>query len=243
MIKYIAIGVIAFLGSMLVFVPASTAAHFLPSHIVGKQFQGNIWQGSAGSLRINNVDIGAVSWKIKPACFVTFKLCADVVQKHYRANSSFELNVRNNLELYNVQASGDTTMFAALLSSYGITTSGDFEANLSKALFNGRQIKTIEGNIVFNSLVLNGVLRVSMGDVNSVFQPQADHTQIDIANQNGHIDLSAVVQLFTDMSYQVDMQLRQNANSDQTIVNGLQYLAQKQPDGSFRLQQKGQLNI
>ena len=243
MTKYIAIGVIAFLGSMLVLVPASTAAHFLPSHIVGSKFQGNIWTGSAGALRINDVDIGAVSWKIRPACFIRFKLCADIEQNHHRARSSFKINVRNDIELYDLQASGDTAMFAPLLSNYGITTSGDFEANLSKALFSGNRIKTIEGNIAFNSLVLNGVLRVAMGDVNSIFQPQADHTLIDIANHDGHVDVSAVVQLFTDMSYEIDMQLRQNTNSDETIVNGLQYLGQKQPDGSFRLQQKGRLNI
>ena len=243
MMKYIVIGAIVFLASMLVLVPASTAAHFLPSHIVGKQFQGNIWHGSAGSLRVNNVDIGAIRWKIKPACFVTLKLCADVAQEHQRARSNFKIKVRNNIELYDVQASGDTTMFAAVLSPYGITTSGDFEANLSKALFSGKRIQTIEGNIAFNSLVLNGVLRVSMGDVNSVFQPQPDHTQIDIANNDGHVDLSAVVQLFTDMRYEVDMQLRQNAKSDESIVNGLQYLGQPQADGSFRLQQKGRLDI
>ena len=243
MIKYIAIGIIVFLASMLALVPASTASHFLPSHIVGNKFQGNIWQGSAGSLRVNNVDIGNVRWKIKPACFITFKLCADVVQNHARARSSFKINVRNNIELYDVQASGDTAMFGPLLSNYGITTSGDFEANLSKAHFSGNRVETIEGNILFNSLVLNGVLRVSMGDVNSVFVPQSDHTQIDIANINGHIDMSADVQLFTDMSYQLDMQLRQNAKSDETIVNGMQYLGEKQADGSVRLQQKGQLNI
>ena len=243
MIKYIAIGVIAFLASMLVFVPASTASHFLPSHIVGNKFQGNIWQGSAGSLRVNNVDIGSVSWKIKPACLVTFKLCADVIQSHARAKSSFKINVRNNIELYDLQASGDTAMFSALLSKYGITTSGDFEANLSKAFFRNNQIETLEGNILFTSLALNGVLRVLMGDVNSNFLPQTDYTQIDIANNNGHIDLSGTVQLFTDMSYEVDMQLRQNANSDETIVNGMQYLGKKQADGSVRLQQKGQLNI
>ena len=243
MIKYIIIGIIAFLGSMLVLVPASTAAHFLPAHVVGNKFQGNIWQGSAGSLQINNIDVGSIRWKIKPSCFITFKLCADVVQNHDRTRSSFTVNVRNNVELYNVQASGDTTLFAPLLNSYGITTSGEFEANLSKAFFSGNRIQTIEGNIEFNSLVLNGVLRVSMGDVNTVFLPQTDHTQIELANNNGHVDLSAVVQLFTDMSYALDMQLRQNANSDQTIINGLQYLGKKQADGSFRLQQKGRLNI
>lgn len=243
MMKYIAIGAITFLASMLVFVPASTASHFLPSNIIGDKFQGNIWQGSAGSLRVNNIDIGSISWKIKPACFITFKLCADVVQNHDRARSSFKINVRNNIELYDLQASGDTAMLGALLTNYGITTSGDFEANLSKAFFRGNRIETIEGNILFSSLVLNGVLQVAMGDVNSVFLPQTDHIQIDIKNNNGHIDMSGVVQLFTDMSYEVDMQLRQNANSNESVVNGMQYLGKKQADGSVRLQQKGQLNI
>ena len=49
--KYIAIGVIAFAVSLLIFIPASAASRLLPDHIVGENFNGNLWHGSAAAVR------------------------------------------------------------------------------------------------------------------------------------------------------------------------------------------------
>lgn len=241
--KYIAIGVVVFLGSLFILVPASMASKLLPNNIVGQHYEGNIWQGSAASLRINNVDIGSISWTIKPLCFITFRVCAHVNQIHPRVRSSFDLKLRNNIELNQLQASGDAAMLSSLMKGYGITSTGNFTADVTMALFKNNRLQTMDGVIQFNSLVLNGVLRLSIGDVESVFLPQADHTQIDIVNSNGHVDLSGVVQLFADMSYALDMRLQQNADTDESIANGMRFIGKAQPDGSIRLQQKGQLTI
>ncbi len=241
--KFILLGVIAFLGSLLILVPASMAAKLLPNNIIGQDYQGNIWQGSAASLQINNVPLGSVTWKIKPLCLITLKLCAQVRQTNERLKSTFDIKLGDRIELNNVQASGDTAMLGSLMKKYGITPSGEFEANVNKASFSNNRLETIEGKIQFISLVLNGVVRISMGDVDSVFLPQADHTQIELANSNGHVDLNGVVNLFTDMRYELDLELRQNENTDESITNGMRYIGQAQPDGSRRVQQTGQLTI
>ena len=241
--KYVFIGVVVFLSSLLMLVPASMASKLLPNHIIGHDYQGNIWQGSAASLQVNNLDLGSVAWTVKPLCFFTIKLCAHVRQNNERLNSTFDIKLGSRIELRNLQAAGDTAMLGSLMQKYGITPSGEFEANVNKASFYGNRLETIEGNIQFISLVLNGVVRISMGDVDSIFLPQTDHTKIDIANNNGHVDLTGVVHLFTDMRYELDMQLRQNANTDESIANGMSYIGQAQADGSRRVQQKGKLTI
>ena len=243
MIKYIAIGVTVFALSFLAMVPASMASRFLPENIAGYNYHGNLWNGSADSLRINNVDIGTVKWAIKPACFFLLKLCATIDQYHAQVSSQFEIKLRNNIELRNLRANGDAAMLTSVLKNYGITSSGSFSANVDKALIRNQRLESIDGNIQFNPLVLNGVIRISMGDVNSEFQTKADHTRINIENNNGHVDLSGFVQLFTDMRYQLDMNLRQNSKTDQSIADGMRYLGKAQPDGSIRLQQQGQLTI
>ncbi len=241
--KYIVIGIAVFTLSLFIMVPASTASRLLPKNVVGNNYHGNLWSGSTDSLRVNNVDIGSVKWTIQPTCFLLFKLCAQINQNHEQVTSQFEVTVRNKIVLKNIQASGDAAMLSLLFKNYGITSTGNFAANVEKAAFNGQRLESIDGNVKFNSLVLNGVIRISMGDVRSEFHTTADHTQIDIENDNGHVDLTGFVQLYTDMRYQLDMHLRQNANTDQTIADGMRYLGKTQPDGSVRMQQQGQLTI
>ena len=241
--KYIFFGSIVFVLSLLIYIPSSIASKFFPKNITASQFQGNLWNGSASSLSINKVNLGSISWKVKPACFLLFKLCVDVKQNKPTMNSSFLLKTRGGTELHNLKAQGDTAIFTPMLSKQGITASGNFIANFSKISFNDNQIQTINGKLQFLSLALNGVLRVSLGDLESVFEAKEDHTHIQIMNQEGHVDLTGIAQLYTDLRYQVDMTIQKNVDSTDAVINGLQYVGEAQSDGSVRLKQNGKLTI
>ncbi len=118
---------------------------------------------------------------------------------------------------------------------------GYFDANMENIQFDADGVQRLQGNINFSALDINGVLRLSMGDVSSVFEPMTDRTQIDINNNDGHIDLAGEIQLYNDMKYQLDMVASKNINSTEAVINGLNYVGEQQADGSIRLQQSGSL--
>ena len=241
--KYIFIGGLVFLISMLVMIPANIAAKLLPNHIRAQQYEGNIWQGSAASLTVNKVNLGSVKWDVRPTCFLLLKLCANIKQNHHDFSSSFLLKMRNSTELENLIASGDASVLNNMVSQYGITLAGGFEADLDEVTFSDDRIENIDGDMKFSSLAVNGVLRVLLGDLNSTFEPQDEHTLIQINNDQGHVDINGIVQLFEDMTYDLDMQIRQNEQSSDAVKNGMQYIGDRQADGSIRLQQNGKLAI
>ena len=80
-----------------------------------------------------------------------------------------------------------------------------------------------------------------MGDVESVFLPQDDHTRISIKNRDGHLDLAGIIQLYMDASYDIDLHLTENSQTNQTITNGLKFLSELQSDGTYRIKQRGRL--
>lgn len=241
--KYILIGSLVFLFTMLVMIPASIASKLLPEHISANHYQGNLWDGSASSLVLDKMNLGSVKWNIKPGCFLLLKLCADIQQNNNDLTSSFTLKMRNSTELENLTASGDAGILNEIVSKFGITLAGDFEADLEQLSFSGNQIENINGDMKFSSLTVNGVLRVLLGDLNSKFEPQEEHTLIRISNREGHVDLSGIIQLFKDMSYELDMHVRQNNLSTDAVKNGMQFIGDMQSDGSVRLQQNGKLAI
>ncbi|MEM7304079.1 MAG: type II secretion system protein N [Pseudomonadota bacterium] len=241
--KYIALGVTVFLVSLLVYLPSGAAAKYLPAGVTANQYHGNIWQGSAVGLNVNNIQLGTVHWEIRPACFLTFRLCADIVQAHDNLNSQFTLKVSNSIEMDNVFAEGNAMILNALLQRYGITSTGEFKADLDKVSFNASHVEAIEGQINFTPLVINGVVRVHMGNVNSRFETFDDHTRIMINNNNGHLDLNGAIKVFENLTYHADMKLKQNERSSEMISNGLKYVGNIQSDGSVHVEQKGRLTI
>ncbi|MFK7793742.1 MAG: type II secretion system protein N [Gammaproteobacteria bacterium] len=239
--KYIFIGTAVFLLAMIAYIPASVAAKFLPNNIIASQFQGNLWNGSAASLVVNKIDYGSVKWKVKSSCFLLLKLCADINQSHGDVESKFHLKMRGSTEINDLTANGNADILSPLVKDYGISLSGNFDADIQDIQFDANGIQRLEGNMNFSTLDVNGVLRLSMGDVNSVFEPMSDHTHIDINNSQGHIDLIGAVQLFHDMKYDLDIKARQNESSSEAVINGLKFVGELQSDGSVKIQQSGKL--
>ena len=241
--RFIVLGTCVFLLSLLAGIPSGSAAKFLPSGISASQFHGNIWHGSAAGLRVNNIELGTVQWQVKPACFFALRLCAQIEQQHDNLTSKFDIKLRDTIEMHNLVAEGNAMILNSLLQRYGITSSGEFKADLDKVSFSSNHVEQIEGQINFTPLVLNGVVRVHMGNVNSNFESYEDHTRIVIDNNDGHLDLDGAIKVFENLTYHADMRLKQNERSSEMISNGLKYVGNMQADGSVRLDQKGRLTI
>lgn len=241
--KFILIGVIFFLISLVVTIPASVASKLLPGHISARHYHGNLWNGSATSLTIDNLNLGSVAWKVKPSCLFFLNFCANIEQHNPDLSSSFLLKQSTTTQLENLNASGDARFLNTIMDNYGITLSGQFEADLSNLSFSAKRIHTINGDMRFSSLSVNGVLRVLLGNLSSQFEPRDEHTLISITNNEGHVDLSGVVQLFQDMSYVMELNVRKNQRSTDAVINGMQYIGDRQSDGSVKLVQNGKLAI
>jgi hypothetical protein len=74
----ILIGLAAVLAAIVTFLPASIIAHFLPPGVAAEEFSGSVWHGSAGKIRFNGRDAGALEWWLHPASLLGMTLSADL---------------------------------------------------------------------------------------------------------------------------------------------------------------------
>jgi hypothetical protein len=58
--------------------PASLLARFLPPGVAAGDFSGTLWHGSAGKLRVDGRDWGALEWRLHPGALLALQLAADV---------------------------------------------------------------------------------------------------------------------------------------------------------------------
>jgi len=58
--------------------PASLIGHVLPPSVHAEDFSGSLWHGSAGTIRVNGRDAGAIEWHLHPAALLGLTLSADL---------------------------------------------------------------------------------------------------------------------------------------------------------------------
>ncbi len=75
---WILIGLAAVLAVVVAALPASLIGHFLPPSVHAEDFSGSLWHGSAGAIRVNARDGGALEWRLHPAALLQLRLAADV---------------------------------------------------------------------------------------------------------------------------------------------------------------------
>ena len=69
---------VAVLAVIVLVLPASLAARFLPVGVRAEDFSGTLWHGSAARITANGHPIGALEWHLHPAALLTLRLQADL---------------------------------------------------------------------------------------------------------------------------------------------------------------------
>jgi len=107
---WILIGLAAVLAVAVAALPASLISHFLPPSVHAEDFSGSLWHGSAGTIRVNARDAGALEWRLHPAALLQLGLAADL---HW-VKVGFVVN-------------GEVTVDRAGFSAQGVTGGGPIE--------------------------------------------------------------------------------------------------------------------
>jgi hypothetical protein len=74
----ILIALAALLAVIVIEMPASIVAHFLPPTVHADDFSGSIWHGSAGKISVMGRDAGALEWRLHPAALLGMAVAADL---------------------------------------------------------------------------------------------------------------------------------------------------------------------
>ncbi len=74
----ILIGLAAAIAAILATLPASLATHLLPATVQAEDFSGTLWHGSAGRIRVDAREAGALEWRLHPAALLGLAVAADL---------------------------------------------------------------------------------------------------------------------------------------------------------------------
>ena len=95
------------LAVIIVELPASIVARFLPPTVHAEDFSGSLWHGSAGKISVLGRDAGALEWRLHPGALAGMAVAADLhwVKVGFVVDGAIALD-RNSVSARNVKGGG-----------------------------------------------------------------------------------------------------------------------------------------
>ncbi|GLS27110.1 type II secretion system protein N [Marinibactrum halimedae] len=144
--------VVLFLVLVINRIPAQWGAFGFTRAVPGlslSEVNGSLWNGKAGSAQLvvqgDVYSLGQLEWKLSPFSLLTFNPCAHVSLGFQNQSTSGQICAgKNSLELTDFELS----LPAALAELwFPMNLDGDFSLMISKGKLEGRQVKTLDGNL------------------------------------------------------------------------------------------------
>ncbi len=170
--RLIGIAVVAALGFVIAFLPASLALRFLPADMSVTEAGGTLWHGSFTGLGLKGRPAGDVEWRLHPLPLLTGRLSATARWVNQDMTLDAEITAsRSQVALHAVHGEGAVQSFADL----GLTRGweGRVQVALDDFSIKDRRITAAAGRIGFSHLQSAQFANADLGGVEVVFGPDA----------------------------------------------------------------------
>ena len=242
----ILLGIIAFLAALIVRFPAASLLSWVKTDKVKVvQVSGTVWNGEAGQIQLPDTEnIDNVSWSFNPSMLLAAQASADTyftylggqasVTAAYGLTGDFSLSGGR----YSVAAQALEVLLPLPLAEFR----GELNLDLEDLVVAGRQLKTVQGVVVWENAKLIRPVLADLGRVQLDVKPDGKKHAFTINNKRGELRLSGEVILESDGRYNADIKIKPERNASRELTNSLKVLGRQRKDGSYRIQQQGRLS-
>lgn len=242
--KALLLGLAAFLLALLIVLPASWMAAFLPESIRCAQWRGSIWRGQCQELTLSNgqkvvMKLTSLQWKLQPTTLLRLSIGAGFHSAWPQGEAAGSVQVKpgGHIVVRDMRGSSqlDRSFFGALPEGWqGHIDIRDFELDWSSS-----NIGHLGGELLVSNLVdRRGVV---LGGYRLAFPPGSTSPyEGDLSDTGGPVEVQAKVQLTADQSWTLEGRMRARDAGDRRLAQGLDMLSSPDASGWRRLSAAGQ---
>jgi general secretion pathway protein N len=242
---YLLLAVFAYLLFMLTSVPAHIIEKPVNTHtpVRLQAVTGSLWQGHVQSISFNNIQLNDTQWDINLWKIITGRLSADIETHLDDEKITAEVGSSFLGKLFVNDLTGNIT--ADKLSQYAniplAKLDGMVELNIESARWAPGSIPLAHGQIKWNSAMVTVAESASLGNVTIDLAEVNDTLEAKLNNQGGDIRISGQANVSAEADYSLDVSLIPTNSASTNIRQSLGLFAQRKPDGSYQLTNKGSL--
>lgn len=230
----IAVAIAAFVLTLLVFLPATLIAGWLPPNVATGTLSGTLWNGGADAVTVGGRFLGAARWKILPLQIFRGRLAldAELMRADGVARGRCALGLGRVIELSDLEAHwpiGDLPM-RALPPGWN----GDIQIAATTMQLDNGALTAAAGTVDVLNLREPPPNGVAIGSYRLTFDEsarQGDEVVGQLEDLEGPMEVSGTVTFGADRSYVIDGLVAARAGAPPGMVERLRYLGSADAQG------------
>lgn len=245
---FIISGIIAYLVFLIAFIPAAPALALVQNYVptLGIQgISGSLWNGKAAAIIINRQhQLDNTHWQLNGWRLFLGELSLDI-SSHYQQqplSGALSLKASGKISARDVKASLSAATLAQLAQIPLAELSGDISLQLEQLEWQAAAVPHATGIVRWHNAAVTVAETAQLGDVTITLSENDSSPLIaQLSNQGGQIKLEGGVNVSEDGVYKAQLTMLPNASANANIRNSLTMLGKAKPDGSYQLDNTGNL--
>jgi general secretion pathway protein N len=230
----IAVGVAAFLVTLIVALPARFLAPLLPPRVTVGALQGTIWSGRTDALAVDGQSVGGVRWRLHPLQLFLGRVAldAELDRRDGEARGDLRLGLGGSFEARDVEAHLPLSALPPNVVPRG--WSGALRAELKRISLPPQALPQIEGTIELRNLKAPPPQGAAIGSYSLLFDDtsrQKDRLVGKVKDLEGPMQVTGTLSLGADRSYEVEGLVAPRADASKAVTDTLRFLGTPDAQG------------
>lgn len=243
---YILVGIIAYLAFLITTIPAAPVFGMYKDHIpvTITKVSGSLWSGQADIIITNKLVLKDVQWSFLPLRLLLAQIAIDVdaAFNNNPLNARLSVGLSGDLDVHDLDMKLDATDVASMFVLPIGELSGNFLLQISNATFQPGSVPHIVGTLNWNQAAVTVAETADLGNVAVLINENDDSPlTASISNNGGQLTLNGGLNTDQAGNYSLKLNIRPNASASYNLINTLSMIAKKQPNGTFVIINKGNL--
>lgn len=242
LLKGVALGSVAFLVSLVYTAPAHLTMRYLPPSVTVAEVGGTLFSGHAEDVKINDFNLGQVSWTLKPLFLLLGKLKAQVrVDRDALSGNGAVFVTFGQAGVEDAKFSASADLLSGYLGAYGVRLDGQFDLELQSFTATPEGPGDAQGLLIWHDARLIQPSPLKLGDVRFDISQQED-AAVGILNNNGNtLILDGQMEVKAGWQYLTRIKVEPTRTTPKYLRQTLKLLGRADSKGAVTLTQNGNL--
>ena len=244
---YLITGVVIYLASLIYMTPAQLIVNQLTrddKNIALSDINGTLWNGSAKSARFQKHQLDEITWSFSAWRLFTAEISFNInaLYKKKPITTVIGTSLSDTIKVHDLTAAIDAYVFGQLIDLPVGELDGDIEISIQQASWSQNSVPSIRGTATWKRSAIIIAEKAELGEL-IIDLDEDDDSPIVATIKNTPVDLAingnAIVS--DEGDYELNITLKPTTNASVNLRNSLKMVAKPQPDGSYKILNKGDL--
>jgi len=250
--RYLVLGVLIYIIVLILNFPAERAyAYWKNSDKASRSLSlggisGSVWSGRADFGNIQGQSLENIEWRLRPWSLLLGQVGLSWsvslsnpggVKGH--GNGVTSMGLDGSIDFSSLEARIPASVTAEMAGMAALRPSGIVTLNLQDVEWNGQNLESAKGQVVWSSAGVSMIQPLLFGDLSMVLETGDDQIKGVLSDSGGPLSIDGVLTLKDNGTYQLNGSV--SARNDNNLQNALRAMGRPGPDGKVKINYSGKL--